>query len=189
MKIPFKCDKVKITSHFGTRTLNGKKDNHPGYDMVGVGSYDICSVCPGKVTRSRIVTDKSNATWQWGNYVCVQGDDGRQYYYCHMKSRSVKVGDRVSEGTKLGVMGNTGYSFGAHLHFEVREGGKAICPDKLLGIENKTGTYSLPAISDYPSAIAHLAEKGVIASPEYWLKRENIDPWFSQLMIKVAKNI
>ena len=120
MIIPFKCTKVRVTSPFGNRTLNGAVQFHTGYDLVGVGSYEITAARSGRVVQSRMVTDKTNPTWQWGHYVCVRGDDGNYYYYCHMKSRAVKVGDIVNAGDKLGIMGNTGYSFGAHLHFEVR---------------------------------------------------------------------
>ena len=187
MKIPFKCNQVRVTSPYGNRTLNGAKQFHGGYDLVGVGSYDICAVVGGIVVHSRIITDKSNPTWQWGNYVCIKGTDGRLYYYCHMKSRAVAAGQTVKVGDKLGVMGNTGYSFGAHLHFEVREGSKAITPESILGIPNKTGTYSLPVKSDYEQSIEVLHEKGVINTPEYWLKREKIDPYFAQLIKNVAK--
>ena len=104
-----------------------------------------------------------------------------------MKSRAVAAGQTVKAGDKLGVMGNTGYSFGAHLHFEVREGSKAISPEGILGIPNKAGTYSLPVKSDYERDIEVLHEKGVINTPEYWLKREKIDPYFAQLIKNVAK--
>jgi hypothetical protein len=67
-----------------------------------------------------MVTDKNNLTWQWGNYVAVMGEDGCTIYYCHLDKRCVKQGDRVKAGDVIGVMGNTGYSFGKHLHFEVR---------------------------------------------------------------------
>ncbi len=187
MKIPFNCKSVKVTSPFGTRVLNGVKNNHKGYDMVGIGSYDICSVTDGTVIRSQIITDRSNATWQWGNYVCIKAPDGRLYYYCHMRSRAVKAGDRVREGDKLGVMGNTGYSFGAHLHFEVREGTKSVSPEGILGIPNRTGTYALPARSEYEAAIDTLAQKGIINTPEYWLAREKIDPYFAELIKRVAE--
>lgn len=187
MIIPFKCDTVKVTSPYGNRTLNGSKQFHGGYDMVGVGSYDICAVVGGSVVHSRIITDKSNPTWQWGNYVCIKGTDGRLYYYCHMKSRAVSAGQTVKVGDKLGVMGNTGYSFGAHLHFEVREGSKAICPEIVLDIPNKTGTYSLPKTTQYEKDIDTLCKKGVINSPDYWLKREKIDPYFPDLIHNVAK--
>ena len=187
MKIPFKCNQVRVTSPYGNRTLNGTKQFHGGYDLVGVGSYDVCAIVGGTVVHSRIITDKSNPTWQWGNYVCIKGTDGRLYYYCHMKSRAVAAGQTVKAGDKLGVMGNTGYSFGAHLHFEVREGSKAINPEGILGIPNNTGTYSLPIKTDYERDIEILHEKGVINTPEYWLKREKIDPYFAQLIKNVAK--
>jgi murein DD-endopeptidase MepM/ murein hydrolase activator NlpD len=49
----------------------------------------------------------------------------------------------VERGDVLGIMGNTGYSFGAHLHFEVRIGSQAINAAGYLGIPNETGAIVL----------------------------------------------
>lgn len=170
MKIPFLCDKVKVTSAFGYRRLGTEMENHRGYDLVGVGSTDVCAVVGGVVATSAIVTDKNNLTWQWGNFVKVRGEDGRDYFYCHLASRAVKKGQTVKAGDKLGVMGNTGYSFGAHLHLEVREGGKSISPESVTGIPNKVGIYTAPKKSQLELDLDVLVAHGVIKTPEYWLK-------------------
>jgi murein DD-endopeptidase MepM/ murein hydrolase activator NlpD len=140
---PFESFKFRLTSPFGNRTLNGAADWHNGVDLVGVGTTAVCSVCDGTVLVSQIITDKSNLTWQWGNYVAVQMNDGTVIYYCHLASRSVKKGDKVKKGQRIGIMGNTGYSFGAHLHFEVRRNNKAINAADYLGIPNKGGQYDV----------------------------------------------
>lgn len=58
----------------------------------------------------------------YGNYVKIKHDNGYYTLYGHMAYNTVRVnvGDRVSKGQVLGYMGNTGESYGAHLHFEVR---------------------------------------------------------------------
>ena len=84
-------------------------------------------------------------TWQWGYYVRIEGNDGRKYYYCHLAAGSllVRAGQRVQAGTALGTMGNTGYSFGAHTHFEVRNAyGTPIDPASYAGVRNAVGTYA-----------------------------------------------
>ena len=144
---PFESYKYKVTSPYGQRTLNGASQFHSGVDLVGDGTKAVCAVCDGTVLQSRIVTDKSNATWQWGNYVSVQATDGTVHYYCHLDSRAVKKGDKVKKGQRLGIMGNTGYSFGAHLHFEVRRNNKAINAAEYLGIPNKTGKYDVRSMN------------------------------------------
>lgn len=140
---PFESYKYKVTSPYGQRVLNGVSQFHSGIDLVGIGSTAVCSVCDGTVLASQIITDKSNLTWEWGNYVAVQAKDGTVHYYCHLASRAVKKGDKVIKGQRIGIMGNTGYSFGAHLHFEVRRNNKAISAADYLGIPNKTGQYNV----------------------------------------------
>ena len=66
-------------------------------------------------------------------------------YYCHLAAGSllVRVGQRVQAGTALGTMGNTGYSFGAHTHFEVRNAyGTPVDPASYAGVRNAVGTYT-----------------------------------------------
>ena len=144
---PFEIYKYRMTSPYGQRVLSGKSEFHGGVDLVGVGGTAVCSVCDGTVVQSRIVTDKTNLTWQWGNYVAVQAKDGTTVYYCHLDSRAVKNGDKVKAGQRLGIMGNTGYSFGAHLHFEVRRNNQKINAADYLGIPNKTGVYDVRSLN------------------------------------------
>ena len=129
-----------MTSPFGNRTLNGKTIYHAGIDLVCDSDKTVVATESGKVITSRIVTDKSNKTWEWGNYICIQTDDGKQIYYCHLEKRAVKTGDYVKSGTGIGIMGNTGYSFGEHLHLEVRKNNVPINAADYLGIQNKIGT-------------------------------------------------
>lgn len=141
MRLPYKTGQVRITSPYGNRVLNGESGWHNGLDFVSDGDKQIVAVCGGVVQQSRMVTDKSNRTWEWGNYVSVQGDDGKTIYYCHMSQRKVAAGQRVKAGDVLGIEGNTGYSFGTHCHFEVRNGSAAIDPAAYLGIRNAVQTF------------------------------------------------
>lgn len=130
----------KITSAYGYRTLNGKKEWHPGWDTVGMDSKDIEAACPGDIKSSTVITDHSNLTWQWGNYVKVRDGLKDNLFSCHMASRAVAVGNAVKTGDKLGVMGSTGYSFGEHTHWEARTAaGDTICPGELFGLPNMAG--------------------------------------------------
>ena len=146
MKLPYKTGRVRITSPYGNRMLNGSPDWHNGLDFVSDGDKRIVAVEDGVVLQSRMVTDKSNRTWEWGNYVSVQGDDGKIIYYCHMSERKVNQGQRVRAGDVLGIEGNTGYSFGSHVHFEVRIGQNAIDPAAYLGIRNAVQTFPDAAV-------------------------------------------
>ena len=186
MILPFDTNTVRVTSPYGVRMLNGKRDNHTGYDMVGIGSHTVVAAVGGVVVQSRIVTDKSNATWQWGNYVCIKTDAGQYHYYCHLKSRAVSKGQYVRAGDTVGVMGNTGYSFGAHLHFEVRgaDGKTVLSPAGVLGIPNAVGIYT---VSTLESDLAVLQKRGVINSPAYWLQTAPRVQYLPELIRNVAE--
>lgn len=110
----------KITSPFGPRNLNGDARPHKGIDCVGIESKNIVAPTNGLIVSSQIITNKSSPTWEWGNYVKMDDLNGFYLFYCHMANRGVKVGQSVYKGQLIGIEGQTGYSFGSHLHFEVR---------------------------------------------------------------------
>ena len=115
-----KCSVLKsgfceITQGF----ING----HRGLDLVGKNYTidDIISYDSGQILMA--VTGYGNGSgegvnWRYGNFVKVLHDNGTVCLYAHMEYVSVKVGQRVSKGQILGRMGNSGNSFGGHLHWE-----------------------------------------------------------------------
>lgn len=102
-----------------------KKGVHNGIDLVGTGyTLDyITAHSEGTVVAVRN-NYKTNDRYgcSYGNYVKIK-HNGYYTLYAHMKYNSVtvRVGQKVSKGQVIGYMGNTGHSFGAHLHFEVRD--------------------------------------------------------------------
>ena len=120
------------------------RPDHNGLDIVGDDSHDVLCPVSGTVRSSTMITNKNDSTWEWGNYVRVDDAQGNRLFFCHLDSRAVSVGQKVNPGDRVGVMGNTGYSFGAHTHFEVRksDGKTNLDPAAYLGIPNAKGTYS-----------------------------------------------
>lgn len=107
-------------------TWGYKKGMHNGIDVVGTGSTldYIVAHSDGTVVQARNnyrTTDTSGGSY--GNYVLIKHTNGYYTLYAHMKYNSVtvKAGQKVKKGQTIGYMGNTGYAFGAHLHFEVRD--------------------------------------------------------------------
>lgn len=150
MNLPYQSGKATLTSHFGWRTLNGQKDYHKGVDLSGTDKT-LVAPCDGVIGSSTIITDKSNLTWQWGNYIRIDTADGLKIYMCHMAQRKVKVGQKVKAGDVVGIEGNTGYSFGSHCHFEVRKNGESVDPTPYLGIPNEWGQYDIKAAPKEPA--------------------------------------
>lgn len=125
------------------RLTQGYTAGHPAYDIVSYaagaavpGDSLVRAVADGVVGQSLLIQNKNDRTWEWGNYVRVDSDDKRFYvFYCHLAQRLVSTGQRVKAGDAVGVMGDTGYSFGAHVHLEVRNFGttQAVDPRVLCG--------------------------------------------------------
>jgi len=137
---PFK-GRINFSSPFGNRILNGEKNWHAGIDLVGLDNKTVIAPCDATVGVSTLVPKETDMTltWQWGNYVRLDTKNGLKIYLCHLSQRLVKAGDVVKAGDPIGIEGNTGYSFGSHLHFEVRKNGQSVSPCPYLGIENKAG--------------------------------------------------
>jgi murein DD-endopeptidase MepM/ murein hydrolase activator NlpD len=97
--------------------------DHKGYDMSqGCGS-PIYAAGPGTILSAGALSG-------WGNTIRIDHGDGLTTLYGHMQWGSLRVnpGDTVTAGTPLGAEGNTGRSFGCHLHFEVIHHGVSIDP-------------------------------------------------------------
>ena len=140
MKNPFESGKIRVTSVYGKRG----DAFHKGMDLVGVSSLRVVAVEDATVGVSTIITDHGNRTWEWGNYVRLDLDDGRRLYHCHLANRLVKTGERVRKGQVLGIAGETGNATGVHLHWELRPAGystESLNISEWSGIPNKIGTY------------------------------------------------
>ena len=184
--LPFKSQKCRLTSPYGYRVhpINGWRHFHGGVDLVAIGGDEVVAVADGKVARSRIVTDKSNATWEWGEYIAVTGNDGVTIYYCHLAKRLAQVGQTIKAGDVIGVQGATGQVTGEHLHFECRRGTKQIDAAEYLGIKNALGTYDGVTV-----AVDKLAAVGVINTPEYWREHARDVQYLDTLIIRAADKV
>ena len=98
-------------------------NGHRGLDLVGPNYTldDIVSYANGTVnmvTNGYGNGQGQGVNWAYGNFVKIINDDGTVCLYAHMEYTSVKVGQRVSKGQVIGRMGNSGNSYGGHLHWE-----------------------------------------------------------------------
>ena len=97
---------------------------HNGIDVVNKNytlGY-ICSHSDGNVIETRDGLGNMKGSNSYGNYVKVKHDNGYYTLYAHLEKGTLAVanGQRVAKGQRLGFMGNSGNSYGAHLHFEER---------------------------------------------------------------------
>lgn len=116
-----------ISSVYGWR-FNGS-DFHTGMDITGSGVHGAPVVAAN--TGTVVHTNKcpyNGYSYGYGTYIIVDHGGGITTLYAHLSAIDVKVGDIVVMGQQIGRVGNTGWSTGAHLHFEVRQNGKHVNP-------------------------------------------------------------
>jgi len=113
----------RFTSQFGYRRdpKTGGRRMHSGVDFAAGMGTPLYATADGVVTQ---------AGWQsgYGRLVKIQHEFGIETRYAHLSRLTVKVGQRVSRGQRIGDMGASGRVTGVHLHYEVRVGGKAVNP-------------------------------------------------------------
>lgn len=111
------------SSYFGPRTAPkaGASTYHKGIDWAVPIGTSVKASCSGTVTY---------AGWSngYGYNVVLKHADGNQTRYAHLSSIVVSVGEKVTQGQKIALSGNTGNSTGPHLHFEVLVNGTQVNP-------------------------------------------------------------
>lgn len=117
-----------VTSEYGWRVhpIRGTKSLHTGTDFGGKIGDTIIASRAGEVVF---------AGWYnnvYGNVVILNHGGGYQTFYAHMSRVAVSEGQVVDQGVRIGYMGSTGMSTGAHLHFEIRKDGVSLDPFNFL---------------------------------------------------------
>ena len=139
---------TNITANFGWYSPGGYPSWHTGTDIgVKIGT-PVLAAEDGKVISATVVTSDPNGPYYngvkdhrlvaangygYGNNVLLdhgQGSNGIKYStrYAHLSVVTVSPGQIVTKGQVIGYSGNTGNSYGAHLHFEIRENGSCVNP-------------------------------------------------------------
>jgi murein DD-endopeptidase MepM/ murein hydrolase activator NlpD len=131
---PFNFDNA--TSEYGWRVDpfdSGKQVFHSGIDgstSAGVGNgANVIAAGSGTV-----IAAGSNVRGGWGNAVIIDHGNGLRTGYAHMQNGSLTVsaGDTVTQGEVIGLVGSTGLSTGAHLHFTTWVNGQTVNPRNFM---------------------------------------------------------
>lgn len=109
-----------FTSPFGMRW--GRL--HAGIDIAAPGGTPIRAALAGTV----VFTQSEAESGGYGNYTCVDHGGGLSTCYAHQSGFATSAGTSVGQGDVIGYVGNTGNSFGDHLHFETRVNGTPADP-------------------------------------------------------------
>ena len=122
----------KVTSRFGYRPRFRRE--HKGVDVKVNTGDTIYAAFDGKI---RVVRFEANG---YGNFVVIRHPNGLETVYAHLSKHLVSTNQTVRRGQPIGLGGNTGRSFGSHLHFETRLLGQAINPELMFDFANQDVT-------------------------------------------------
>lgn len=140
-------NKYKITCKFGNRILNGKANFHYGLDLVAEDEKGYSRTDNILAIESGIVL-KCEYNNIGGNCIEIQSTNGIIYYYAHFRDKlNFKKGDKIKKGQRLGYMGNTGNSFGSHLHIGIKIKGQYVDPAIFLNLVKKENFYTMKTLN------------------------------------------
>ena len=117
----------RLTSRFGMRNnpVTGNLRFHQGMDLAAPAGTEVYAAGDGIVTE--IGEDSI-----YGNYIIIKHGGDWASLYGHLQKIGISLRSTVKSGMLIGWVGSTGQSTGPHLHFELRQNGKARDPDKYL---------------------------------------------------------
>jgi murein DD-endopeptidase MepM/ murein hydrolase activator NlpD len=100
---------------------------HSGLDIAAHSGTPVVPMMPGKVIYA------GEISWGYGRHVIIDHGDGIQSIYAHLSAIDVHVGEEVGMGQVIGMVGQTGWATGPHLHFQVNVSGKPVNPRIFVG--------------------------------------------------------
>lgn len=141
----------KFTSAFGMRKdpFHGRDSFHGGIDLAAAVGTSVLATADGTVTK---VENGS----RYGKYVTVQHKDGSESSYGHLSAQSVRVGQHVRQGQKVGEVGATGRATGPHLDYRMKKNGELINPMAFLP-QQPRGVATTVASNDVPAPTRHVS--------------------------------
>ena len=117
-----------VTSRYGYRS--GR--NHNGTDIDLNTGDTVVAAWSGKIRYAKY----NNAGF--GNLVVIRHHNGLETFYAHLSKHLVVPNQDVKAGEPIGLGGNTGHSYGSHLHFEVRFYDAPMDPEQIIDFKGKT---------------------------------------------------
>lgn len=160
-----------ITSGYGWR----RRRPHYGTDINLETGDTVVAAFDGRVRIAKF--NKGG----YGNVVIIRHNNGLETVYAHLSKLLVEPGTEVTSGTVIGLGGNTGRSYGSHLHFEMRYLGRALDTEDVVDYEKGeiknsalvlykedfAAKYDLRAIHNHNVSKSHTTSKTAIASKSY----------------------
>jgi hypothetical protein len=116
--------------------MTGKFGENRGSHMHGGVDFKGKLGDPVLATASGTISNVSYEAGGYGNFVEVDHGEGYKTRYAHLSKSSIKIGDNVEKGQKLGEIGSTGRSTGPHLHYEVLKDNKKVDPSTFAQTNN-----------------------------------------------------
>lgn len=126
--VPYISSKYGLRDDDEVNIFDGGYHFHAGIDIPGDLNDIIVATAGGQV----IDVQQDNETY--GKVIIIQHKYGFETRYAHLNKTLIKPGDIVEKGQKIGLMGNSGYSLGVHLHYEIRKDGTSVDPMMFLTV-------------------------------------------------------
>jgi len=159
----------KIISRFGPRS--GRM--HYGTDLKMQKGDTVYAICDGVVSRS-------NYGYGFGNIIIVSHKKNLETYYAHLSEFLVKKGQWVTRGEPIGLAGSTGRARGPHLHFEMREKGKAFDPEMVFDFEKmiiREEAFEAESLAQLHRILRPKGYGKKVAIPEFYSVRPGDSLW------------
>lgn len=126
---------IRISSGFGHRYLNGKREYHNALDFpLATGTPILAS--------DEATVEFAGRKGGYGTLVILKHDEIYSTRYAHLSKLAITKGEKVKRGQVIAYSGNTGRSTGPHLHYEVRQKGVAVDPARFISLRPEIPTYS-----------------------------------------------